>query len=193
MYSGRYSVIFLIILFTLTGCVSRPEHKDTSIRVPGPHKIKMDLFRPFVGIWNSTVTGQPTDYFEEGYKQSQSWRGRFLLGGALFEMSGTSTVQGESVEYVWLIGYDEFRDVYVAWYHDSEGVHVRYYDVVRNDHSLSLSSETPHREDAYGFTSKVYMSFEDPSRYWATIKVEMNGGALYIDETHEGRRVDSGF
>lgn len=124
-------LIFGLLLSLLAWAVLQPSVIRGYVEVEDAEgeitpKPRMRVFGPYTGKWVSSIKGEASVMLDEDYERTSKWKGRFILDGKMFEMSGVDDLGGKDNAYIWLFAYDDLQKKYVAWYHDEEGVNLKF-------------------------------------------------------------------
>lgn len=143
---------------------------------------KLAIYKPYTGKWRTTMKGKRTDVIQEPYELTTDWRGRYVLGGNMFEFSGQATsVFSDEYEYLWFTFYDEREGRYIPMYHDSLGNHARH--KAHWDEELRAMRMIPDNTRELGFKPVFTVYFVDDKTMRTTLRLTTNDGTLVSDES----------
>lgn len=152
----------------------------------------MTAFRPYTGHWASAIKGEASALVDEDYERTTEWQGRFILDGAMFEITGVDDLGGVANEYVWLFGYDDVEKKYVAWYHDEEGIHLKFERIIFNQDEGNKTFSF-HLEDDNDFEYRTSMSLKlaDPKMLeYSFVMYERETLNIILKEFGKAKRID---
>lgn len=150
---------------------------------------KLSMYRPYEGKWTSVTKGKATEFVQEPYEVTGPWVQRNILGGDIVEMRGKVETAEQGYSYHWYYMFDVREDAYVAWFHDSRGVHTKSYgNWSEQNKQMTWTLDDP---DKHGVMVTIVDDLSDPGKIAFTFKMESDEGKLIMEEsgyaTREGK------
>lgn len=143
---------------------------------------KLGMLKPYIGQWQSEISGKATDLIPEPYTCVSDWKGSVDLAGTMFRFTGTVTREsGDTFDYIWLYAFDQREDSYVVFYHESTPFNMKQY-VAWDEKSRDFIYAIDPREKL-ALTVHGYMRLDDENTMTGNIKLVRNDGLTWINES----------